>query len=628
MSKRSRAPTLRAPHKTPDPGRRNPARRPAAAARRAAARDFAAGAAELLLWALVLVPPLFVVPTAMDSFRLPKLLLSSWLALASLLPLSWVLARAELSWREIWRLPALRVVGPPLLLATLGLAVTEHPVHVRSALPELWIGAACLVGWSAGLSARRLARPLAGLLIPASALALLGVFQFHGLYRPLHFFAISEAERLGVTSLAGNPADLGAYLVLPCLVAPWCLARARSRPVRWGAAAALALCLYALAATQTLAALAGLAAGALVYGLLVLPRRWSLALLAGGLVTAGLLAAAVPPLRGRLVEKARQVAAADWNAVLTGRLDGWQAAVWMVERHPWTGVGHGAFAAEYVPAKRDLLARGASFYARQTQPMFTNAHNEALEVAATWGLPGLAALLWSVTVLAASARRIGAGAAHDRALAWAGLAALAVVSLAHFPFRIALVGYPALLFLAWLLRRSRSDTPPPGLPPQGGEGRSRGTARSRLASARLAAALLGLAVAVGLAGQTVRLRDRIHANRLLRQVQGLTVVAANSGRLSPRLLAANLEVLRRAAALDPTDVQILTTRGGQYMLLHRPEAALAAYGAALALEPRPEIHLNLGRAYAEAGRLAEARRQLEITRQLDPHLYQRAVAGR
>ncbi len=593
--------------------RRIPARRPAAPQRGLAARG-----AELLLWALVLVPPLVVVPTAMDSFRLPKLLLSNWLALASLLPLCWSLARAESSWQEVWRLPALRVVGPALLLATLGLATTDHPLHVRGALPELWIGAACLVGWSAGLSARRLARPLAGLLVPGSLLALFGILQFHGVYRPMRFFAVSEAERLGVTSLAGNPGDLGSYLVLPCLVAPWCMARARRAALRWAAAAALALCLYGLAATQTLAALAGVAAGGLVYGLLVLPRRWSAALLAGGVVTAGLLAAAVPPLRGRVVETAREVAAGDWNAVLTGRLDGWQAAVWMAERHPWTGVGHGAFAAEYVPAKRDLLTRGASFYERQTQPMFTNAHNEVLEVAATWGLPGLAALLWSVTVLAASARRIDGAAAHDRALAWAGLAALAVLALTHFPFRLALVGYPALLFLAWLLRR-------------GAEARSDGAVAAarevgRLRSGLAPAALLGVVLAAGLAGQTVRFRERLLANRLLRQVEGLTLLAANTGRLSPRLVAANLEVLRRAAALDPTDVRILTTRGGQYLLLERPEAALAAYREALAFEPRPEIYMNLSRASSAAGQPEQARRYAEITHQIDPHLYERAVA--
>jgi hypothetical protein len=39
----------------------------------------------------------------------------------------------------------------------------------------------------------------------------------------------------------------------------------------------------------------------------------------------------------------------------------------------------------------------------------------------------------------------------QRAFAWAGVAGLAVLSLVGFPFRVAVVGFPAMLFLAWLL---------------------------------------------------------------------------------------------------------------------------------------------------------------------------------
>src|SRR3712207_7132617 len=47
---------------------------------------------------------------------------------------------------------------------------------------------------------------------------------------------------------------------------------------------------------------------------------------------------------------------------LTGRLDGWRAALWMVREHPWTGVGHGAYRPEYVPAMNHLLDRGVQMY--------------------------------------------------------------------------------------------------------------------------------------------------------------------------------------------------------------------------------------------------------------------------
>ncbi|HSU84957.1 MAG TPA: hypothetical protein VLR69_21270, partial [Thermoanaerobaculia bacterium] len=71
--------------------------------------------------------------------------------------------------------------------------------------------------------------------------------------------------------------------------------------------------------------------------------------------------------------------------------------------------------------------------------------------------PGLLALGWGLWMLLGALRRKTgdtAGAPEDRALAWAGTAALAVLSLVDFPFRVALVGFPALLFLSWALRRA------------------------------------------------------------------------------------------------------------------------------------------------------------------------------
>ncbi|HBL29452.1 MAG TPA: hypothetical protein DD490_21680, partial [Acidobacteria bacterium] len=157
----------------------------------------------------------------------------------------------------------------------------------------------------------------------------------------------------------------------------------------------------------------------------------------------------------RLPAKAGQALAGDGDSVLTGRLDGWRAAAWMVREHPWAGVGHGAYRPEYVPAMNDLLDRGVQIYPQRLQPVFANAHNEFLEVAAEWGLPGIAALAWALFVLGTVLRR----GPHDagRALAWAGTAALAVLSLAYFPFRVALVAWPAVLFLAWVLRRGDGE---------------------------------------------------------------------------------------------------------------------------------------------------------------------------
>ena len=166
---------------------------------------------------------------------------------------------------------------------------------------------------------------------------------------------------------------------------------------------ALALCLYGLMVTQTFSAIAGVAAGSLVFWALRLSRRravigaLAIAALAGGVV---LMLSLVGPLRERSLGKIDQIARGDWNSVLTGRLDGWRAALWMVEEHPLTGVGVGAYRTEFIPAKTALLREGVVFFADQMNVVFANAHNDLLEVAAETGLPGLAALLLGLALLA------------------------------------------------------------------------------------------------------------------------------------------------------------------------------------------------------------------------------------
>jgi O-antigen ligase len=450
----------------------------------------------LPLWLLAVVPPLYFAPSAKDPFRLPKLMLAEWLAIASLVPLAWAVRSVEVvRWRDLWRQPAIRALLPLLAVATAGLATSAHPLHVREALADLWIGAACLVGWSAALPAGRLERVLVGLLWPAAALAVIGILQFHG----LHLLAVAPAlggARYAVTSTAGNTGDFAAFLVLPCLVAQWQLARGaaaaaagstaaggagervaagggRRRGGRWGwLAAALALCAYAIAVTQTLAALVALLLGSLTFWFGTLRRggaglRWLAAACAAAAILAAGAVAAVPALRGRVAEKVSLARRGEWNHVLTGRLDGWRAALWMLEQHPWAGVGQGAFRAEFVPAKLALLDGGAVFLSGQQQN-FVNAHDEPLEVGADLGVPGLLALAWGLAVVTLAARLrmaaavAGMGGAHralsaDRAFAAGGLAALGALCLVDFPFRVALVAFPALLFLAWVLRPAAAE---------------------------------------------------------------------------------------------------------------------------------------------------------------------------
>lgn len=593
------------------PRRPSPAASKARQAAASAAPDrapFSVRLATFLLWLLILVPPFVFYPVAKESFRQPKLLVSGWLALASLIPLAVGLWRMEaVRFSRLWRSKALQAVLPLAAVASFGLLTTRHPLHVEEGLKDFWIGTVCLVGWSLALSADRLQRLLAGLLIPATLLGAIGILQSTGIWQPLAFLGIDPGSRLAMTSTAGNPGDLGAYLVLPCLLGQWLLLKAlrTQDPPGPGVLAAggpLAVCLAALVLSQTLAALAALAAGSLLFWALVLPRRRALLAGAGLAAAAVVLVLAVAPLRERVATKARQAMAGDWNAVLTNRLDGWRTAVRMLEKNPLTGVGHGAYRPEFVPAKLSLLSRGAGFSPDLEQEVvFANAHNEYLEAAAEWGIPGLLALAWALGVLAYALRR-GAPPPGDRALAWAGVAALAVLALAHFPFRIALVAFPALLFLSWVMRRSAPEEEG-----EVAEGKSLGF---------ILTAWLGMALAM----QTVRWSDRMEASRRLRQAELVTMAAAVRGEVSPPLLARNLESLRVAAAKDPLEVGIPIALGTQYLLLSRFDRAAEEYGRAIELEPRPEGYLNLGRAQWMAGRTDEARLSFATAVRLDPRL--------
>ena len=405
---------------------------------------------------LLFVAVPFVLDSAQkDAFRLPKALLGETLALLSLffLAFAW---KGPKEWRELLRAPFVAAFGPFVVVATLVSLASPHLAHVQRGLAGLWIGAVAVWGWSVGFSRRELREALAWQLAPASVLAAIAILQFHGIYQPYAFVGIAESSRYAIGSLAGNVGDLAAYLVLPTILAQAEIARGGR--VRL-ASAALALCLYGLAVTQTLAALAGVAVGSVVFWAFRISRR---RLLAGAFAGAGavvLLFVVVAPLRERSLAKAGEIARGDWNSVLTGRLDGWRAAVWMLGEHPATGVGVGAYRTEFIPAKLALVRSGVPFFEEQQNVVFANAHNELLEVAAETGWPGLAAFGLGLVLLARRLRRSSAGANSGTgapaeesaaALAWAGLAAIAVLSLASFPFRIGIALWPICLFLAWI----------------------------------------------------------------------------------------------------------------------------------------------------------------------------------
>ena len=360
----------------------------------------------LMLWLLVLVTPLLISPTAKEAFRLLKGMASGWLALASLFFFAWEVRQGgTIRWTDLWSRPAVRAVLPVLAVATASFAASSHPLHVREGLADLWIGAAALVGWSLALERGRLERLLLGLLVPASLLALLGIAPvprdlpappvLGDQLRSAPRRHLARRQSRGSGGLSGPPRSDRPVGRVP----------AEGMDPRSWPRVALALCLYAMALTQTLAALAALAVGSALLWALLLPRRQAVLLFGGGAALALVLVLAVAPLRVRIAAKAGQALSGDWNSVLTGRLDGWRAALWMIREHPWTGVGHGAYRPEYVPAMNALLDRGVRMYPLHMQPVFANAHNEYLEAVAEWGLLGIVALAWGLWVLSAALRR-------------------------------------------------------------------------------------------------------------------------------------------------------------------------------------------------------------------------------
>lgn len=127
-------------------------------------------------------------------------------------------------------------------------------------------------------------------------------------------------------------------------------------------------------------------------------------------------------------------------------------------------------------------------------------------------------------------------------------------------------------------------------------------------------------LAVALAAQTVRWRSLLTASRQLRRVELLAAAASSRGRASLELLAGGLQTLRSAQELDPTEVKIPMARGELQLLFRNYQSAVEAYQDAEKIEPRPEVYLGLGHAYARLGRTEEADRFYGLAVRLDGSL--------
>lgn len=168
-----------------------------------------------------------------------------------------------------------------------------------------------------------------------------------------------------------------------------------------------------------------------------------------------------------------------------------------------------------------------------------------------------------------------------------------------------------------MARRSGSTPPRTAVKPAGS---AKAGAKARRPPAGLAFWLAVLVLAVAFVGQVRHTISRLGASRALHQVEMRSKAALAAGRSSRVLFAENLQILRRAAELDPLEVGVPIARGTQHLLLGSAAAAEEAYLDALRLEPRPEIYLNLGRAQLLARSPEEARKSFGTAVTLDPRL--------
>ena len=109
-------------------------------------------------------------------------------------------------------------------------------------------------------------------------------------------------------------------------------------------------------------------------------------------------------------------------------------------------------------------------------------------------------------------------------------------------------------------------------------------------------------LAAALVLQVGEARRRFKASQTLAVVKTVTIKLNQRGRLTPNLIERNIKLLRDAERLDPAEVALPIARGGQYVSLERPKAALIAFEKALTLEPRGEIYAHIGRAELALGR--------------------------
>ena len=144
---------------------------------------------------------------------------------------------------------------------------------------------------------------------------------------------------------------------------------------------------------------------------------------------------------------------------------------------------------------------------------------------------------------------------------------------------------------------------------------------------RLLSPLLIAALAALLGWRLVAGAHALRASRLVRAVEITSPAAAAAGPNGLGLLRQNLALASEATRLDPASLSAAQALGSVYLLLGRPDDAVAAYDRALALQPAAEIYMNLGHAFRAAGVADKSRANYRTAIALDERLRAQVPAG-
>lgn len=485
---------------------------------------------------------------------------------------------------------ALTLIALPFLQALSIIWSTAPRRSLDSALTTtVWVAAAL---WIGTLSDRARKAAVLWATIGVSLSAIVIAFQAGGI-RVLGVTEPGTTNRITLTGLTGNPADLAMAAVLLLPLTLEAIADNPRRWVRWGPPTILVL---ATGVSKTLTGFAALGLIALVF--LVRSRSARLWTTAGALAVTMAIAAMATGILPRMTQQYRQALGGDWYGLLSARWDGWSAALEMVERSPLTGVGAASYTVDFYPARLAWLEKRQESGRRgEAATHFDWAHCDPLQMVAELGLPGL---IWMVILNLTLWRSRPRGDPVVPAM----LAAAAPFAILHYPFHLAVGVLPLVLASARVVatepRRRLSVISP---------------------AAKTGVRWLAICLALtAIAWQTMRVATDVWQGAVV-----ATLYAIDSLPPDRRPIAASrleYELTKREAQMPAITPWITRKLGHVRSLAGDNAGAEAAYRTSMEAWPHAETELGLAVVLARQGRRDEAMLAIGHVCRVNPELTQ------